>query len=394
METTVTRIRLIITAVLITASLFLNAQTPVRKVLLEEFTTASCGNCPMASYYINNWQVENAEHCIMIAIHEGSGNDAMSSATTDAIFSAMHPDDGWFAPAIMIDRGVYPWVDPEAYLSCYSSFGSDATPGIDTIATRLINEPAKVGIEISGTYNPVTRTINADVTATFVESLPSGDWRINMFLVEDSVVGYPGLGCFEGWDQHCYDHTFADTHYPGMFDGESIIGYPHRHVMRDALLGNWGASGIIPSVPVIETDYVATAEMVVDTAYKENHLSLVAFVSSYGPNKTDKFIINANDIKLSELISTNIAEEKSNLINVYPNPAINQVNIEFPLKKAESVTISILNMMGETVKTICEENPATGMYFKALDISELERGVYFISIESNKIKEIKKIIVQ
>ena len=83
-----------------------------------------------------------------------------------------------------------------------------------------------------------------------------------------------------------------------------------------------------------------------------------------------------------------------NDVNVYPNPAINQVNIEFPLKKAESVTISILNMMGETVKTICEENPATGMYFKALDISELERGVYFISIESNKIKEIKKIIVQ
>lgn len=61
------------------------AQLPVKKVLLEEFTTASCGNCPMMSAHINNWHSANAANSILVSIHEGSGNDAMSTATTDAI---------------------------------------------------------------------------------------------------------------------------------------------------------------------------------------------------------------------------------------------------------------------------------------------------------------------
>lgn len=105
----------------------------------------------------------------------------------------MHPAGSWFAPAIMINRGVYPSTNGEAYLSCYQSWGSAPNPGIDSIATRLINEPAKVGIEISGTYNTTTRTISATVEATFVDTVSAGDWRISLFLVEDSVVGYPNL---------------------------------------------------------------------------------------------------------------------------------------------------------------------------------------------------------
>ena len=83
-----------------------SAQTPVRRVLLEEFTTASCGNCPMMSAYVTDWHLANAAGTVLLSIHEGSGVDAMSSATTAAIFNAMHPAAGWFAPAMMIDRGV------------------------------------------------------------------------------------------------------------------------------------------------------------------------------------------------------------------------------------------------------------------------------------------------
>ena len=130
-----------------------NAQVPVRKVLLEEFTTASCGNCPMMSKYVNEWHMANEANTILIAIHEGSGTDAMSSNTTATIFNLMHPTGGWFAPAMMINRGIYPSTGGEAYLSCYQSWGSGSSPGVDSIASRLITEPAKVGVEIVG--NPV-----------------------------------------------------------------------------------------------------------------------------------------------------------------------------------------------------------------------------------------------
>ena len=70
----------------------LSAQTAVvKKVLLEEFTTASCGNCPMGSYKINTWVAAHSESVIVLDIHEGSGVDANTGVFVyrlDAVFSS------------------------------------------------------------------------------------------------------------------------------------------------------------------------------------------------------------------------------------------------------------------------------------------------------------------
>lgn len=361
----------------ITVSFSLNAisQTPIKKVLIEEFTTASCGNCPMMSAWINDWQTANSSNCVLMAIHEGSGNDAMSNNLTDAIFNAMHPTGSWFAPATMINRGVYPSTNGEAYLSCYNSWGSGTGIGVDTIATRLMNEPAAVGVEISGTYNSATRVINATVDVNFVSQVPSGDWRINLFLVEDSVIGYPNLGPFAGWDQHCYDPNWANSHYPGMFDGTSIIGYPHRHVMRSSFFGNWGVAGIIPASPVVGVSYSATANLTIDTAYKD-HFSLVAFVSSYGASKTQKYVLNANSVELSSNFTTGIIENTDivQTISLFPNPTKGYVTISSPDNIDE---LQITDLLGQVLfqkkssgRNISLRLDRVGMYFVNLTCGE------------------------
>ncbi len=388
------------TVIILAASLSTFAQTPVRKVLLEEFTTASCGNCPMMSKYINNWHLANAGSTILIAIHEGSGHDAMSNATSDVIFRAMHASYGWFAPAIMIDRGIYPYIDSIPYLSCYKAWGSAPNPGNDTIATRLMNEPAKVGVGINGTYNAATRTIDVTVNAKFVSSVPSGDWRINLFLVEDSVVGYPGLGAFVGWDQHCYDANWANTNYPGMFDKTSIIGYPHRHVMRKAMLGDWGKQGVIPSVPVMGTNYSSSVSFIVDTAYKPKNLSLVAFVSSYGPNKSQKFVLNANDIKLTSAFNTGIGElgilnrnSGSFIENVFPIPSNGQTKIIYTLAKNGISEITVRTIFGQSVE-ILNSSYHSGQHEITFDASKYSKGIYFISLNTAEGSTVKKFIVE
>ena len=369
---------------------------PVRKVLIEEFTTASCGNCPMMSQYIRTWHEAHAANSIMVSIHEGSGVDAMSNGTTAAIFNAMHPTGGWFAPAVMIERAIYPSTAGEAYLSCYQSWGSPGGPGIDTIADRLMNEPPVVGIEISGTYNAVSRSLDATVHATFLQTLPSGDWRINLFLVEDSVVGWPGLGAFTGWDQHCYDATWANTWYPGMFDGTSIIGYPHRHVMRNSFFGNWGAAGIIPAVPLTGMTYSASANLTVDTAFHDDHLTLVAFVSSYGPTKADKFILNANDIPVSNNFATVIPSESQSLYaaNLYPVPANGHAHLSYTLKQAGNLTVTITDLEGRVVKTIPVSNSSAGVHEINFDTDGLAKGVYSVSMASSRDFVVRKMIVE
>ncbi len=372
-----------------------NAQ-PVHKVLIEEFTTASCGNCPMMSQYIRTWHEANEANSIMVSIHEGSGVDAMSSATTAAIFNAMHPSGGWFAPAVMIERAIYPSTGGEAYLSCYQSWGSPNGPGIDTIATRLMGEAPIVDIEISGTYNSASRQLEATVNATFLQSVNAGDWRINLFLVEDSVLGWPGLGAFAGWDQHCYDANWANTYYPGMFDGTSIIGYPHRHVMRKSFFGNWGAAGIIPSVPLTGTSYSTSASITVDTAYHDNHLSLVAFVSSYGATKADKFVLNANDIKVSNNFATgtNLPSPASSESVLYPVPSNGIANFSFALNNSGNVNVEIIDITGRHLKTIFTGMKSKGRHDISFNTKELKSGIYFVSLQEDTGCIVQRLIVE
>lgn len=400
MKNSIHYITIWLTGVLCAAGLITAAQNPVRKVLLEEYTTASCGNCPMMSAHINNWHMANAGSTILVAIHQGSGNDAMSNSTTAAIFNAMHPAASWFAPAIMIDRGVYPWIDTEPYLSCYLAWGSGPNPGIDTIATRLMNEPAKVSVDISGTYNSSSRTINATIQAKFTDSLPSGDWRLNLFLIEDSVVGYPGFGPFAGWDQHCYDANWANANYPGMFDGTSIIGYPHRHVMRTALLGNWGAQGIIPAVPAIGVTYSTSASLVIDTAYRDNHLSLVAFVSAYGAGKNERFIINANEVELTPFYSTGMADassglepKRSSLENIYPSPAKDQTTIRFYQAKSGSNKITLNSIYGHVAGVLNAKFTMAGYHEISVNALKYAKGIYYVMMETADGLDVKKIVI-
>lgn len=380
------------------AACFFNAtqaQTPVKKVLLEEFTTASCGNCPMMSKKVGEWHEANKEHSVLMVIHEGSGVDAMSNSTSNAIFTNMRPTGGWFAPAMMINRGVYPSNKGEAYLSCYKSWDVNAAPGMDSIATRLISEPAVVSVDIMGAYNPNTRMLDATVNVKFVSAIPSGNWRINLFLVEDSVIGYPGLGPFKGWDQHCYDAQWANTNYPGMFDGTSIIGYPHRHVMRKALLGDWGKSGVIPAVPVTGQLYTSSVSIPVDTAYHDNHLSLVAFVSSYGSTKADKFVLNANEVDVTAAFSTGMDATQATMpsFEVFPNPASEILYINYSATQKEDIKFSLMNLSGKTILAPRTQEVLPGVSQTALSLQGISAGIYMLELSTAQGKMIRKIVI-
>lgn len=389
-------IKLSLIAFILTCNLKQIVAQPLRKVLLEEFTTASCGNCPMASKRINAWQAEHSNSAIIMTIHEGSGVDAMSSSTTAAIFNAVHPDGFWFAPAIMIDRTVWPEAGNEIYLIA-NQFNGSADPDLDTLALRDIDSPAKVAIEIKGDYDPVTRILKATVTATFLEAVASGNWRINLFLVEDNVVGYPGLGPFKGWDQHCYDPAWANANFPGMFDGTSIIGYPHRHVMRNAMLGTWGIANVIPATPIPGTAYSTSTSLKVDTAYHDNNLSLVAFVSSYGSAKNQKYILNANDIKVSASFTTGVNDIKpisqSTFDQIYPVPAQDKAHLVFTINNSEQIEFVISDLFGKIVQTIPSNTYSSGTHEYILNTNGMAHGIYYVSMCSPGQCLIKKILV-
>jgi hypothetical protein len=85
------------------------------------------------------------------------------------------------------------------------------------------------------------------------------------------------------------------------------------------------------------------------------------------------------------------AIEKEEL-NIYPNPAANQITIEFEVTREECL-IEIKNILGETVYSEGIKN-IIGKQAKRIDVSELSNGVYFLQVQSGRGVLSKKFVKQ
>lgn len=79
-------------------------------------------------------------------------------------------------------------------------------------------------------------------------------------------------------------------------------------------------------------------------------------------------------------------------IEIFPNPANELVNINFDLSEPQNVMLSISSVTGEIIFT--DEIESIEKYNKVIDISNFAKGIYFLSIESDKSIINRKIIVK
>lgn len=79
--------------------------------------------------------------------------------------------------------------------------------------------------------------------------------------------------------------------------------------------------------------------------------------------------------------------------NVYPNPATDKLNIVFESKTDEPVKIRMINLTGSVITEKAIESSA-GNYHAALDVKDLQKGMYFLQLESQSSKLVKKVIIR
>tara|TARA_B100002051_G_scaffold7050_1_gene5958 strand:- start:250 stop:1221 length:972 start_codon:yes stop_codon:yes gene_type:complete len=94
-------------------------------------------------------------------------------------------------------------------------------------------------------------------------------------------------------------------------------------------------------------------------------------------------------------LPANIESEKFNLqrINIYPNPSSDIFNVTFEPAEAQTMTVRLVNMIGEEVYTD-ELIEFAGPYNKAIDLREKAKGVYFLEISTANGGINKKIVLQ
>jgi subtilisin family serine protease len=80
------------------------------------------------------------------------------------------------------------------------------------------------------------------------------------------------------------------------------------------------------------------------------------------------------------------------ITNVYPNPADNLLNIEY--YSYDVVEIAINNVLGQEVKRLKGERNTNGINKSSIDISNFNKGVYFVSIQTaTKKSKVVKVLV-
>jgi hypothetical protein len=111
----------------------------------------------------------------------------------------------------------------------------------------------------------------------------------------------------------------------------------------------------------------------------------VSGIDTRGCALTDSFTVNVKNCALGVKPIAENAE-----VNVFPNPAMNEVNIEFNAP-IHNYTIALFNTLGQK---IYETNQTINLQYEIVpvDLSLLSSGVYFINIKSDNQQWMKKII--
>ncbi|MEO0083673.1 MAG: T9SS type A sorting domain-containing protein, partial [candidate division WOR-3 bacterium] len=80
-------------------------------------------------------------------------------------------------------------------------------------------------------------------------------------------------------------------------------------------------------------------------------------------------------------------------VKVYPNPAKSLSVIRYSLPVEGKVTIQLYNISGRLIKTLVDEYKQPGNYSLTLNSKILSNGVYFLSLQTNAIRIIKRLVV-
>ncbi|MCX6277070.1 MAG: T9SS type A sorting domain-containing protein [Bacteroidetes bacterium] len=109
------------------------------------------------------------------------------------------------------------------------------------------------------------------------------------------------------------------------------------------------------------------------------------------------FIVGAQNTKTSSMTviqsSVGIAGNILSNLSVYPNPSHGLFTVSFSLDVSGNVTLDLLNACGDRILNLMQESSPAGNNKNSFTLHELS-GLYFIRMDFNGVKYLRKIIIQ
>ena len=78
---------------------------------------------------------------------------------------------------------------------------------------------------------------------------------------------------------------------------------------------------------------------------------------------------------------------------VYPNPATTKLNLSMHLKESSEINVVMVDLQGRIVKNVFSGKQPGGLRNLEMDLSGLQKGLYFVSLNADGQSMVKKVIV-
>ena len=348
---------------------------PAKKGILMDFTGAWCQFCPDGTAIMDNDVLPTYSDAIGAAVHIGDAMEIADGNTIATEYISGYPsgiiDNYKFSdqPTVEINRGL--WV---------SKMG------------ERLGMVVPCGVSISNqSWNASTRELTVEVKADWVGAA-SGDFRLNAWVLEDSVTGSGS-----GYDQVNYYNTTSGHTYFGA--GNPIVGFVHNHTVRAMLGGPWGQTGTIPGTVGDGDSQTYTFSFTLPATMDENNIKLVGMVQEHNADADMRQIVNAEEVHL-DLMPTAIgnAHKTAEVTKVYPNPFADQTTVQFNINESADVSIVVMDMYGKRIRTLIAGQMNTGTHTVVWDGTDMgnnavTNGVYMINIIANGQNTVQKVIL-
>lgn len=187
----------------------------------------------------------------------------------------------------------------------------------------------------------------------------------------------------------------------------------NRHILLSASTDN-GETWLDTPVDVVREDIVLEPDLFpaitavfpsvarnigdnfIHLIYQQDFEPGLAIRGDMDPTGTNFISYVAVDVEEVGIIGTNTEVVDANAFSfeLAPNPATDAVRVSYELPEDAKVTMTVTNMVGQTIKVIENGNHSAGMFSTQVDLDGLAHGIYLVTFQANDQLAVQKLIVE
>lgn len=118
-----------------------------------------------------------------------------------------------------------------------------------------------------------------------------------------------------------------------------------------------------------------------------------AFNSNPGHKGGDNTSLSQLRVYREGFTSINKTNYSETAINVYPNPANNNLNIEFEVKENSNIQINLLGLNGQTISVLYNNNYSAGLFSNNFSLFDISGGVYIVQVKTQTKVVYRRIVI-